>query len=73
MPKVFISYRRQESSGHAGRLYDRLSGAFGGEEVFMDLALEPGSDFADRIHEAVGSCSALIAVIGPEWATITDD
>jgi cold shock CspA family protein len=73
MSLVFISYRREETSGHAGRLYDRLEAQFGEQEVFMDLALEPGLDFVEQINEAVGSCRALIAVIGPEWATVTDE
>ena len=37
MPKIFISYRRDDSAGHAGRLYDRLEGHFGQGQVFMDV------------------------------------
>ena len=29
MPGIFISYRREDSPGHAGRLFDRLSATFG--------------------------------------------
>lgn len=36
----------------------------------MDLSMEPGVDFVDHIHQAVGSCRVLIAVIGPRWATV---
>jgi hypothetical protein len=32
---VFISYRRQETSGLAGRLYDRLAARLGDDQVFM--------------------------------------
>ncbi len=43
MAKIFISYRRDDSSGHAGRLYDRLSDHFGPDQVFMDLdTIKPG-------------------------------
>ena len=35
--RVFISYRRQEASGLAGRLYDRLAARFGEDQVFMDV------------------------------------
>jgi len=70
---IFISYRRQDAPGYAGRLYDALAARFGDERVFMDIgAIEPGADFAQQIDEAVGSCDVLLAVIGPEWATVTD-
>jgi TIR domain len=70
--RIFISYRRRETAGHAGRLYDKLSEHFGPERVFMDLTMEPGVDFADTINEAVGDCGALVALIGDEWLTVTD-
>ena len=70
--RIFISYRRRETAGHAGRLYDKLSEHFGADRVFMDLTMEPGVDFADTINEAVGECGALVALIGDEWTTVTD-
>jgi hypothetical protein len=72
MARTFISYRRQDSPGHAGRLYDSLSRHFGENQLVMDLKLEPGMDFVDRVDGVVGSCPALIAIIGPEWARSTD-
>jgi hypothetical protein len=40
----------------------------------MDIdAIEPGLDFVEVIEQAVGSCDALIALIGKHWLTITDD
>jgi TIR domain len=68
---VFISYRREETAGHAGRLYDALAERFGQDSVFMDVELPPGIDFIEHITEAVGSCDVLLAVIGPRWTTIT--
>ena len=38
MSGVFISYRRADAAGSAGRLYDRLVGALGTDRVFMDVA-----------------------------------
>jgi len=70
--RIFISYRRRETAGHAGRLYDKLSEHFGADRVFMDLTMEPGVDFAETINEAVGECGALVALIGDEWTTVTD-
>ena len=35
--KVFISYRRDDSAGHAGRVHDRLAHEFGANLLFMDV------------------------------------
>ena len=72
--RVFISYRRQESSGLAGRLYDRLAARFGDDQVFMDVdTIALGVDFAEVITQAVSTCEVLLAVIGPRWLTATDE
>jgi TIR domain len=72
--RVFISYRREESSGLAGRLYDRLAARFGDDQVFMDVdTIDLGVDFADVITQAVSTCEVLLAIIGPRWLTATDD
>ncbi len=74
MPKIFISYRRDDSAAHSGRIYDRLEGHFGQGQVFMDVdAIRPGLDFVEVVQEAVGSCDALIAVIGGEWLGVSDE
>src|SRR3954466_10071541 len=68
MPSIFVSYRRTDVPGHAGRLYDRLVERFGAASVFKDLdSLEPGADFVEVIEETVARCDALVAVIGREW------
>lgn len=70
--KLFLSYRRDDAAGHAGRLYDRLNARFPGR-IFMDVSgLEPGMDFVEEIEQAVGSCQVLIALIGKQWLTIRD-
>jgi hypothetical protein len=69
-PGIFISYRREDAPGHAGRLYDALAARFGEDQVFMDLSMELGVDFVQQIDAAVGSCRLLVAVVGPRWATI---
>ncbi|MDQ2962406.1 MAG: choice-of-anchor D domain-containing protein [Pseudomonadota bacterium] len=71
MHGIFISYRREDAAGYAGRLYDRLAAHFGDERVFMDVeGIEPGADFFDAIERAVGSCEALIVIIGNEWLAV---
>jgi YVTN family beta-propeller protein len=71
-PKVFICYRREETAAHAGRLYDALVAQFGEGNVFMDIELEPGIDFVDRITEVVGSCHVLLVIVGRSWVTLSD-
>ncbi len=54
--RIFISYRRDDASAYAGRLYDALSAEFPAQ-VFMDIdTLEPGIDFVQRIEETVECC-----------------
>jgi len=73
MPGVFISYRREDCPGHAGRLFDRLRARFGTDSVFIDVAgIEAGVDFVDALEKAVGSCDVLLAIIGREWVTSAD-
>ena len=70
---IFISYRRDDSEGEAGRLYDDLVRAYGNDSVFMDVAgIAPGLDFRKAIDDNVAGCGVFLAIIGPQWATITD-
>ena len=74
MGGIFISYRREDSGPYAGRLGDVLSQHFGADQVFRDIdRIKPGERFPSRIEQAVGSCDALLALIGPTWLSITDD
>lgn len=73
MRKVFVSYRRQDSSGHAGRLQERLKVELGRKNVFVDVAsVDPGTNFHDAIAGAIGDAKALIAVIGADWISARD-
>ena len=65
---IFISYRRHDSEGEAGRLFDDLVGQFGEASVFMDVAaIDVGRDFRRAIDESIGTCGVLLAIIGPGW------
>jgi hypothetical protein len=76
---IFLSYRREDTAAHAGRLHDfLLRGAdetpgFAESQVFMDIdTIEPGDDFREVIAEAVAKCDVLLAVIGKGWTTVED-
>ena len=74
MRAIFVSYRRDDSEGEAGRLFDDLVGVFGENSVFMDVAaIEVGRDFRKAIDDSVATCGVLLAVIGKEWTDAKND
>jgi len=71
---IFISYRRNDSQGEAGRLFDDLVKRFGEDMVFMDVAgIEAGRDFRKAIEESVSKCGVLLVVMGPHWLDAKDE
>ena len=65
---IFISYRRTDTGGHAGRIFDQLRRWFDPGEVFFDVnTLDTGDVFPEHIHEAIHSAHAVLVVIGPDW------
>lgn len=68
MTGLFISYRREDTAGYAGRLFDRLRLHVGPEQVFMDVAaIAPGLDFELEIDKAIAACDTVLVVIGRHW------
>src|SRR4051794_22323187 len=66
--KVFMSYRREDSRGHADHLYCDLRRRFGRRSVFRDLdSIEPGDDFEEVLRAALARCNAVVVVIGKGW------
>jgi len=73
VPTIFVSYRREDAPGYAGRLCDRLQQQFGRDSVFVDVdTLEPGDDFVEKIRERLSTCDLMLAVIGRRWLAVTD-
>lgn len=68
--RLFISYRREASAGHAGRLLDTLAQRLGEEHIFMDTAIAPGENFVERLRAELATCQAMVVVIAPGWAEI---
>jgi len=65
--KIFLCYRREDSAGHAGRIYDRLNQRFPGR-VFMDVAgIGVGTRWAEVIEQTLGSCEVAVILIGRRW------
>jgi hypothetical protein len=69
MASVFLSYRRSDTGGYAGRLADALAERFGRENVFMDVdSIAPGADFTAQIRTALDRAALTLVLIGPNWA-----
>ena len=66
--RIFVSYRREDSAGWAGRLVSDLAGRVGVANVFQDIqSIEPGADFAEVILKTLQSTDCVLVVIGPAW------
>ena len=73
-PKVFLSYRRGDSSGHSGRIYDDLVDAFGEKYVKIDVdMIRGGDDFEATIEKEICSSQVLLVIIGNQWLTISEN
>lgn len=67
--RVFISYRRDDAAGYAGRLEETLERRLGRGSVFRDVIdIAPGDDFVAAIRERLGGAQAVLVLIGPRWA-----
>src|ERR671916_92409 len=72
-PRIFISYRRDDSEASTDLLLEQLVEHFGRKQIFVDVDDIPlGENFAEAIEKAVSSCDILLAVIGKQWLTITN-
>src|SRR5215467_1793311 len=70
--KLFLSYRREDSAGYAGRLFDHLSVRFP-KRVFMDVdSIAAGADFTHELEKSIKSSDVLVALIGRQWLTAVD-
>ena len=74
MSGVFVSYRRADAQGWAGRLGQDLAAAFGDVARFFDLHSIPlGADFLIEIERDVGAADAVLVLIGPHWLDLRGD
>ncbi|MBV8779158.1 MAG: toll/interleukin-1 receptor domain-containing protein [Alphaproteobacteria bacterium] len=71
--KIFISYRRDDERGTVGRLLSALQSSFTPEQVFADAdPVQPGDDVVRGLNGKIGQSSALVAIIGPKWLSVSD-
>jgi hypothetical protein len=69
--RVFVSYRRNDSPGHAGRIRDALVARYGERSVFYDLAsVQGGANYAEVIEKAIAESTVVLAIVGPRWRRV---
>jgi hypothetical protein len=65
---LFISYRRSDTTGEAGRLADSLEHLMGTACVFRDADdIRAGEDFASVLQQELAGAQAVIVLIGKRW------
>jgi hypothetical protein len=70
MPTVFLSYRRSDTGGEAGRLADSFQHRLGGSLVFRDAAdIPPGAQFDAILDKELTAAKIVLVLIGPAWLT----
>jgi hypothetical protein len=68
MPQIFVSYRRDELPDLADRIFDSLFSRFGRGRVFRDIGgVTPGTEFPDKIGEALRESKVVVALVGSNW------
>ena len=73
MRRVFISYRRSEAEYAAGALGRELRRYFGDEQVFRDKEdVRAGVAWKHHVLNEIDRDSALLLLIGSDWANIKD-
>ena len=65
---IFISYRRDDSSGFSGWIAEGLIRKFGRRCVFIDVdSIAPGESFPQRLELALSQSAVVLVVIGSKW------
>jgi TIR domain len=70
---LFISYRRSDSAGFAGRIADYFTYRYPQVPVFFDAtSIEPGQDFVESINTRLEASAVVLAPIGETWLDTRD-
>jgi hypothetical protein len=66
--QIFLSYRRDDTAGHARAIGGELARRFGADRVFIDVDdIAAGQGFAEVIEQAVVGAAVLLVLIGQRW------
>ena len=68
MPTVFLSYRRSDTGGEAGRLADTFQQKLGDGLTFRDVSDIPlGEQFDAVLRSELAAAKTVLILIGPDW------
>jgi formylglycine-generating enzyme required for sulfatase activity len=68
--KIFINYRRDDSSPHALA----VAGYLGKRNIFIDIDdLQAGQKFETVLERKLGQCKVMLAIVGPNWVNARDE
>jgi len=72
--QIFISYRRADTLGTAGRVVDHLALRFGRDSVRIDIDDIPfGVDFRSHVRQMIVGADIVLALVGPGWLGKSDE
>ena len=72
--RVFLSYRRLDSTDFAGRCFEYFSGRFGRRSVFWDCrSIPPDRDWLDFIRREIEASDVVLIIVGPQWDSILQE
>src|SRR5262249_17735267 len=72
--RIFISYRRGDTSAEARSIYQRLERSFGSKRLFMDVdSITKGRDFGLVLTETLARCAVMLVIVGRRWLSARDD
>jgi hypothetical protein len=71
--KIFINYRREDTSGYAGRIFDSLAQEFEESNIFIDVTkINTGTDFTKAITQSLDLSSYFLILVGDTWLNCKD-
>lgn len=69
MPRVFVSYRREDSRELISGLISALRKEFGADSVFVDeYSIPVGEQIDDHIAQSIRSVNVFLPIIGPRYS-----
>ncbi|MGO9486116.1 MAG: toll/interleukin-1 receptor domain-containing protein [Rhodomicrobium sp.] len=72
--KIFLNYRRSDTSAAAQLVARELTSQLGEDAVFLDVHGIPlGVNFHDYLQQQIALSSMMLVLIGPNWLTLPDE
>ena len=69
--KIFLSYRRDDSSGYTALLHQRLTNHYGPATIFQDVhSIAPMDRFREVIERSLSQCAVVLVVMSKQWSRI---